>query len=86
LALTLDRVADGLTAGKKWNTELLAYFGAILGTAGGCMYEICEAITHDMGEVEPFAQIVAEISVSTLATAALFAGISVIRNRRLSYL
>jgi hypothetical protein len=76
LSLALDRGSDGSTASKKWDTEILAYLGALLGTAVGCLYEVNEAISHDLGEVEPFAQITVEIT----ATAALFVGISVIRN------
>ena len=80
MSLTLDRGSDGSTASKKWDTEMLAYLGALLGTAAGCLYEVSEAISLDLSEVEPFAQITAEITATALASAALFAGISVIRN------
>ena len=80
MSLTLDRGSDGSTASKKWDTEILAYLGALLGTAVGCLYEVNEAISHDLGEVEPFAQITVEITATALASAALFVGISVIRN------
>jgi hypothetical protein len=43
------------------------------------LYEVTEAIFHDMGEVEPFAQIIGEIATSALASAALFAAVAVIR-------
>ncbi len=64
---------------------MLAYFGALLGTAVGCLYEVTEAIFHDMGEVEPFAQITGEIATTALATAALFAAVALVRNWRLTY-
>ena len=63
------------------DTELLAFTGALLGGAVGCAYEINEAISHSMSEVEPFAQILAEITAAALASAALFAAASAICNQ-----
>jgi len=80
LSLTLDSRSNRSVGRKKWDTELLAYLGAFLGVAFGCMYEVKEAISHDMSEVEPFAQIVGEITAAALAGAALFAAVSAIRN------
>jgi len=59
---------------------MLAYAGAILFAAAGCLYEVFEAVSHDIGDVEPFAQITCEIAASSLVGAAVFAGVAVIRN------
>jgi len=80
LSLALDSHSNRSTASKKWDTELLAFIGALLGVALGCVYEINEAISHDMSEVEPFAQILAEITAVALASAVLFAAGSAIGN------
>ena len=85
MPLTLDRNSVGPAASKKWDAEILVYLGALLGTAVGCLYEVTEAIFHDMGEVEPFAQIMGEIAASALASAALFAAVAVVRNWRLMF-
>ena len=85
LSLTLDSRSNRSVGSKKWDIELLAYLGAFLGVAFGCMYEVKEAISHDMSEVEPFAQIVGEITAAALAGAALFAAVSAIRNWGLSH-
>jgi hypothetical protein len=64
---------------------MLAYLGAFIFTAAGCLYEVFEAISHDIGEVEPFAQITCEIVAATVAGAAFFAAASVIRNWLLTF-
>ncbi|WP_157934427.1 hypothetical protein [Microvirga ossetica] len=81
MSRTLDGYSDKPTASKKWDTELLALTGALIGVALGCAHEINEAISHNMSEVEPFAQILAEITAAALTSAALFAAASAICNQ-----
>ncbi|MBO1905848.1 hypothetical protein J4G37_13210 [Microvirga sp. 3-52] len=64
---------------------MLAYVGALPGTALGCMYEIYEALSHDISTIESFAEILGEITAAALIIgAALFAAVSAIRNWRLA--
>ncbi|MBS7453056.1 hypothetical protein KHP60_11995 [Microvirga sp. 3-52] len=49
------------------------------------MYEIYEALSHDISTIESFAEILGEITAAALIIgAALFAAVSAIRNWRLA--
>ena len=84
MSLTLDSHADRSPASKQWDTALLAPIGALPGTAFGCLSEIHETISSDLSEIEPFAEILAELTAVALASAALFAAASAIHNWRLA--
>jgi hypothetical protein len=84
LSHALDFRSNKSVGSTRWDTELLAYLGALLGTILGCVHELDETVAHDLSEIEPFAQILGEITAAALAGAALFAAVSIIRNRSLT--
>ncbi len=85
MSLTLASHSERSTASKKWDTELVAYLGALPGTAFGCVYEINEAISHDLNDIESFAQILGEITAAALASAALFAAAADLETAKLEF-
>ena len=73
---------SAINATKRWDTEMLAYIGALPGAASGCLYELYEALAHDLSEIESFAEILGDITAAMFVGAALFAAVPAIRNRR----
>lgn len=84
MPLVLASLSGRSTACKKWDTEMLAYVGALPSTALGCLYEVYESLSRDLSEIESFAVILGEITAAALVGAALFAAVAAIRNWRLA--
>jgi len=77
-------MVNKLKSRKCWDTRWLALCGAALGIVFGIFEQFCHAFCPASWQYDPgtdlFGHVLLEVVVSAVAGAALFAGISVIRN------